>query len=370
MKAMAVIVIFFQLFLVSCSEAKETSSEKVGFLIKPTGRYNVGFTDMYFAKKHATQSASLNEVMIRIYYPSKENTSPQGYYEPFINEEINQIKETTDNINVDDVKQFRKLKSFSSINLTPENKTFPLIYFIPGYAMPCQAYENIITNLVSNGYIVVGINSPGINLTQNSKGETVGINDVGEISFNTFYEIAKEQYKDFKFIHEKVVTKNIPMLKNIDISNIAAIGHSLGTITITYALAESKDIFKTSLFLDPGTDTKGISRNIKEASILYIISSAYTDNHPKENGQKVKFNLNTKSSLVQIASSDASDINYCRHMNFSDFSTLQYLDLYKKYSAWLKEKKHDITVLINPKQKPKDFPKTTVYVFEASNEQW
>ena len=26
--------------------------------------------------------------------------------------------------------------------------------------------------------------------------------------------------------------------------------------------------------------------------------------------------------------------------------------------------------LISPKQKPKDFPKTTVYVFETNNEQW
>ena len=54
------------------------------------------------------------------------------------------------------VSNYNKLKPL-------ENSKFPIIVFLPGSGLPAQSYSNIINEIVSHGYIVLGVNSFFVN---------------------------------------------------------------------------------------------------------------------------------------------------------------------------------------------------------------
>ncbi|KTD60909.1 isoform II [Legionella santicrucis] len=150
------------------------------YLLKPSGRYGVSFKDLHwvnsnvcpdpnFSKRNKNDFSSGNkkychELMVRIYYPiTSKNYNGAPYYRPLIKTEQDILK-TKFGVKTKDIETLSGLKSHTIEN-TPiiKNTKFPVLLFISGLGGVAQLYENMITELVSHGYIIVGINSVFIN---------------------------------------------------------------------------------------------------------------------------------------------------------------------------------------------------------------
>lgn len=128
--------------------------------------------------------------MIRIYYPTPLKTyRGTPYYQPIINAEQRALK-AKPSVKREDIEKLAQLKSHTVENASIVKKVrFPVVLFISGLGGVAQLYENFITQLVSHGYIVVGINSAFIN------GDIVLPNNKLDF-FNTFLKDGKNPFKD------------------------------------------------------------------------------------------------------------------------------------------------------------------------------
>jgi len=168
-----------------CSAADQNSLKNIrptkdSYLSRPTGQYGIGFEDFHwistdtcpdfnFNGKNQADFSSNNrkhchEIMMRIYYPiDKNNQMMAPYYPTFIKSQERYLSKIPD-ITSKEIDELNEIKSFSTkdASIISEMK-FPVILFSPGFGMQVQLYENIISELVSNGYIVVGINTTFIN---------------------------------------------------------------------------------------------------------------------------------------------------------------------------------------------------------------
>jgi hypothetical protein len=188
-----IIILISSIFICSVASANE-------FLLKPKGKYEVGFKDYHWvhgdknsdrnyicsdekqdpfykygqAKNSFSTNNQVNfcrEIMARIYFPITNHGSKsfETIYEPSANSFISLVKSLNiTNVTNDDYSQFKTLKTWtynfndvSNLNSYISNQ-FPVLFFSPGNGEVVQDYENYITDLTSQGYIVVGINNPFI----------------------------------------------------------------------------------------------------------------------------------------------------------------------------------------------------------------
>lgn len=152
------------------------------YLLKPTGEYQVGFQDYHWIDKARCPDIFYNkskneqdfsqenrknfctEFMVRIYYPTEQAFTKENralYYQPvmkYIENSVQALK--FPNLSKEKIDTLSQLKSFTIENAPlVKGKIFPVLFFEPGAFAQVQNYENTIGNLVSHGYIVVGINN-------------------------------------------------------------------------------------------------------------------------------------------------------------------------------------------------------------------
>ena len=170
-------LLIMSLFMKCFANPIITSDDKT-YLLKPTGNYRIGYQDLYLIndklcpdkmyQKNVNESNFANskfchEIIVRIYYPSNERYSVGDLYDSTYLSEANKwyksyyklsesefdVLNSNININTFTVKYAQPIK----------NKKFPALLFLPGSGQSVYTYNNIVSNLVSHGYIVIGINS-------------------------------------------------------------------------------------------------------------------------------------------------------------------------------------------------------------------
>ena len=243
-------------------------------MLKPTGKYGVGFQDIPLVNTTVcpdglyrkninekdfdiTNKKYCHEIILRVYYPlSKIPKQDNEYYAPYLIT-LNNWFIKKYNLSKEDV---NKLSSILTIRTyTKEdaksiaNKKFPIILFSPGSGSSAQVYTNLISNLVSHGYIVVGINSMFINgPLQKANGYIVQppdsyLDTVGRV----------ENIKDLRFVLEHL--HEIPFKYNLknhaNFNLIGFMGHSRGGMSIVHLLSQNpiNKSIKAVVLMDPGT---------------------------------------------------------------------------------------------------------------------
>lgn len=190
--------------------------------------------------------------MVRIYYPSNtKNQATIAYYAPFIKSAKDFLK-TIPGITPVQINQLDGIKS-NSIEKAPVSEgKFPALIFNPGFGVQAQIYENTINELVSHGYIVVGINTLFIN---------------GEIALPNGHIVKPAMPIDRKEVNKKFlplqmqdlsyVFKNIHTLHDsdavfsaIDLNHIGAFGHSIGGKAMAEVVLQHPDWFQAVATLD------------------------------------------------------------------------------------------------------------------------
>ena len=317
------------------------------FLIYPHGRYYVGFEDRHLINTSACPSRFSNksnnaffstnnqkkcdEIWLRLYYPTIKSGSSSYLPTPSL---IDDIKSANKSITKSEINELLNIKSYTLLHAPIERGKFSTLFFSPGYGILGQQYENIITNLVSHGYIVVTINSQFINgklmldnghivdilqPTSLKQKKNLFLNSQGDLSFTYHY------LKDFP--------GNEPVINAIDWDRIGLIGHSLGAATVSHFSTHTAIKAIAALDLTIDLLNKKSCESTQLIPFLHLFSSQMylsfqsTDLPCLSRNTKLS---KTEYLVILYNPKDVHDREYSMHLNFADYSTLQYHPTLKK----------------------------------------
>lgn len=316
-------------------------------LLMPKGQYSVAVKDFTMIDSYlcpdpffsiATSWAYLDnnqkhchQMKLKIYYPIAK-TKVHSPYNPYAmsawrDDIIHKAILEPDQKELNHVlPMINHIKSYVALkgDIVPEK--FPLIVFQPGFTYSTSDYENYITNLVSHGYIVLGINSY-YNTSMMVGSKNLKANEP-ETPNNLFMKNANADIAqiDLKYVLENINAmqkhSNDPIFLQMDLTRIGALGHSLGAFSIY-----KNSISSTKLSAAIGLDLIGGKdfSDYKETSIpfLFFRSAGTSKAEMAIFGKKSRFYLGENEYLLFCAP-DIKNDNYSMHNAFQDLVTLQY----------------------------------------------
>lgn len=320
---------------------------KHDYLLKPTGKYGVAFKDIHwidgsncpdpnFSQNQNDFSANnkqyCHEIMVRIYYPTPFKTyNGTAYYKPAILAEQNALR--AKHLKYENIEKLSRLKSHTIENAPIiKNVQFPILLFISGLGGQVQLYENLITELVSHGYIVVGINSMFINGDIALPNDKI-ISTIDVQSWNVATtKIIPILERDVEFVYKKIHDKSQNALFNsMDLKHIGVIGHSFGGRAVANVVNRHETWFQALVTFDMEAHMGSFEpRNVSIMPPSMHIITAYW--RTAFNWMNLHYRLNKNGYLVTL-SPTSKDKHYSYHMNFTDFSMLQYMPVYQASMA-------------------------------------
>lgn len=203
-----------------------------------------------------------------------------------------------------------------------QDKKFPLVIFMPGSGISIQGYNNFVSDLVSHGYVVLGINSLFINGgIALSNGHIV----IPPASYSDA-EGRKENIEDLKFVLQHVKQILSDLEKSIDFQRIGLIGHSRGAMSIVnlYKQGWNLENVKTILLMDPGDLLKKINYPLPRFDLPAM--TIWSSQFKKDMEGSVLLGNENYEVILQPQNGSS---NFSNHHNFYDISTLQYHSTYQ-----------------------------------------
>lgn len=333
----------------------QKNTDQNTYLAKPTGQYGVGFKDIHFhdnsrcpdvfykvgvnESDFSPENANhCREIMARVYYPSNVPVTTGGsYYLPLI-QGFKDLVTGAPNVESNDVQEFDSLQSYSFKNATPiKGKSFPIVLFSHGAGGNVEEYENEITNLVSYGYMVVGVNSFFI-------GDSIALPN-GHIVFQdktaSDAAISSTMQSDIMFTYNSL--RKIDVIENGDLNNIGIFGHSVGARASSDLIRGNPNLFKAGVSLDDGTymsdaHDKMVIKDGFNIPFLHVISGQIFS-MINNGGASLKFNLYKNNYLVGLAPDDQilkkiTPPYYTVHAEFSDENTIKEMPVMK---IWIQD---------------------------------
>lgn len=350
MKFKFIVMTLLCALIISLSACNSESGSK--YLAKPTGQYNIGYEDFYWINQKKCPDFNFNgknkedfspenskychEIIARIYYPTESKGDGSLYYDPIIRDSLGQLIPFASDIKKQ-LLDFQKTRSYATEkSAVILDKKFPVILFHPGFGCSAELYENFITNLVSHGYIVVGINTPFINpaaLSNKSIVRAAFINSQ-EKAVKLYYPLQQE---DSNYVLEKIkiLHNTNSIFSAMDLQHIGAFGHSVGAKTVADAAHFDSKKFQAIVTLDlcgGDTDPKNAAHKKFNIPAMHLIAA---DNATRAPNLHINFELGNNNYLVGIAP-NMRNHDYSLHMNFSDNSTLQYAPAFVGYTNYFK----------------------------------
>jgi hypothetical protein len=346
--------IIFALFILNTNNIFASGG---GALSQPSGQYGVGFEDFYWVNEKSCPDFNFNgkntndfssentnychEIVARIYYPTKKKYMPKSlYYKSFISWKRENILIHLPNIGKKQIKDLNDLKSYA-VYKTPiiTSEKFPVLLFLPGFGYPAQTYENSITELVSHGYIVVGINTPFLNLTELKNSHVVKVSEhITKDEFENKWTPLQFQNLLYSFekIHNLHRENKNDLFLLMDLDRIGLLGHSIGARVLADAVHAHHNYFQAAVTLDIGFDRTGSSRKKFQIPFMHIIAADRKLASLASDNSITTFELGENNYLIGIAKNE-KDHNYSTHTNFTDMSTLQYLTAFQTLDKYLKK---------------------------------
>jgi dienelactone hydrolase len=314
-------------------------------LPKPTGPYSIG-TALYHVidsnrrENHSDNKNDKRELMIQVWYPSSTTDRPAWHYLSDVMHALN--KDIGKKIVLPKAlfTYFSAFPTYATLNpsIYLQDKPYPVIIFSHGFGALPALYTSYIEELVSNGYIVVGINH-----TYASK---ITVFPDGRIAkfrrdkpLKNLEEVQAELDKwvaDIRFVMDELTHFNKAdiLLKNhIDMNNIGILGHSFGGIA---ALATSRvdNRCKATINLDGPLRCDKDHQQAFHKPILFMVqdhtrSSSLIQRLIKKNLDKKGYINNTLSDLKQFCTSINGNaylvlLKKAGHHTFTDFVLLKY----------------------------------------------
>jgi dienelactone hydrolase len=332
---------FITLIIYSCFTCSVLHAQQDdNYLLKPTGKYGVGYQDVslvntgicpdvnYKKSVNETDFSSGNnkychEIVLRVYYPSQAAVAlSDKYYAPYLNNQIDWIIKNNKLIETDKVTLYSalKIKTYNIANAKPvNNHKFPVIIFMPGAGMSVHAYNNVVSNLASNGYIVIGVNSVFINGALQLRNGHVTLPPDSYLD----EPARRDNISDLKFVLDNLaqLKYKFNLEKYCDFNKIALIGHSRGAMSIVNLLKQNPDLtqFKAVVLMDPGDMQKLANYPLPKLDVPTMTIWASSFKEAMQGSALLGAN-----DIEVILKPQNSRTSYSQHNNFSDVSTMQY----------------------------------------------
>ncbi len=299
---------------------------------------NINENDFSLGNQGGSGTNFCHEIMVRIYYPTSSSvTSPvTPYYYPRVLQLQNSLNGAPGISESQIAALPSTLWSWTLPNVSILPNAFPVILFSPGNLTPAQGYEDYITNLVSYGYIVVGINSVFVNgYIQLPNGVIVYNNSQQSMTQST-----RLQENDLELVYNQIKSSSNntdKIFAKMDLLHIGAYGHSDGAYSIVQVANQNPSLFQAVALMDEGVELDNIANYLKPITnpVLYLVSSYIYNAQAKLD---IPLQPLVKSTSYRtVITPNLLNINYSAHSNFADDTTLQYNPVMNIYYSDIRE---------------------------------
>lgn len=344
-------------FIYGCNAGGSTSSpsNNITFLAKPTGTYGIGFQDLHFQDNsrcpdvYYSQTTKddyspdntnhCREIMVRAWYPTNQAITPGvNYYAPQVSTIANLYTDIAKHLSPSTVlnfSQFYAVQTYDYENVVLiSNAGFPVVLFSPGSNEDVQHYENVIANLVSHGYVVLGVNSLFL-------GGYVTLPDghiITAFSNQTDVVDRASRISDIIYVYNNLNSINQQLSNSMDITNIGLMGHSSGANAVASITALNQYPFKAAIAMD--ADVQPTFEAFSIPFLQELSGTRYWVGKYGEPSDRITYTphyqLNKNNYLVGFVPTLTELLNppqygpvYSTHGSFTDDSTLHYMPLYQ-----------------------------------------
>lgn len=308
---------------------ESTANEKETFALPtPTGKYQVGRYWTSFK-----DSSHQREVAVFLYYPVK-GSKVLDYIIPTKEWRIKYQSALQKKLGDSAGKAVAHAKAFFAKQ--PDNigeEKFPLVLFSPGLGWSTLEYSFIIHELVSAGYIVAAINTPSISpVLQMPEGRFLSQQSPADR-----YQQAAD---DMVYVLQQLKKPGNQLERitaQIDFTNIAASGHSLGGAAAILAAHTEMEI-KTAVNMD-GDLLEGSLKATPGASILFLnqipaeFETLSFDDMKKDKGIGWRYQQMSKTTSKSSSGMYIS-VAGMYHSNYQDYALLPKSLIPEKIRKW------------------------------------
>ena len=205
-------------------------------LLSPSGPFGIGTRIYHWVDPSRHEKASKNpeefrQLIVQLWYPSKERSGPVSPYVPM----LNSYRHIWENSDVDVAS---RTLTHSRLNAKPmSSMQFPVVLLSHGWQGTRSEYTSLAEDLASHGYAVFGVDHPYMGRIALPNGE---VTEPTENQFHNPAEIVAYYARDLEFVIGQVGNLNRAYPDKVftgkfDLTRIAAIGHSSGFVAASGA---------------------------------------------------------------------------------------------------------------------------------------
>jgi pimeloyl-ACP methyl ester carboxylesterase len=218
-------------------------------LPKPTGEHGVGTITLPLVdtgrdgEKYANidKKAEHRELMIQIWYPA--NRGITGETKSYLDDVTRDYMLKSDLLKaIPECLSWINSIRTNSINnaptaddYTPNTKQperYPVLVFSPGWGNFYSLYQSLFEDLASHGYIIVGVNHPGISGVTAMPDGNYYISSYANQTDTETNDAVQVLETDLRFVaqqlHEIDQNKTLPVNGRLDLKHLGILGHSIG----------------------------------------------------------------------------------------------------------------------------------------------
>jgi pimeloyl-ACP methyl ester carboxylesterase len=212
-------------------------------LPSPSGHFPVGtktydWVDRSRHEKASKDPAQFRQIVVQVWYPTESEGGPTSPYVPRLN-------------------AYRQIWTGSAFELAKHTQThsqlsrkpapgvrFPVVLLSHGWQGTRSEYTSLAEDLASHGYAVFGVDHPYLGWVALPNGT---VTEATEDQFNSPAEIMEYYGRDLQFAIKQITELNVShgdklLARRLDLSRIAAIGHSSGFSAVSTACRHDQRI--------------------------------------------------------------------------------------------------------------------------------
>jgi pimeloyl-ACP methyl ester carboxylesterase len=225
-------------------------------LLPPDGPFGIGTQTYHWVdhsrhEKASKDAAEFRQLVVQVWYPAKSERGQTSPYVPQLSA-YRQVWEESE------VEVAGHTRTHSYVNARPMPALqFPIVLLSHGWQGTRSEYTSLAENLASHGFAVFGVDHPYMGWIALSNGR---VTEATEEQFRSPAEIMEYYGQDLQFVIDQIAKLNASdrdkvLGSRLDLSRIAAIGHSSGFSAVSTACRHDQRI-KACINIDaPGFNT-------------------------------------------------------------------------------------------------------------------
>ena len=300
----------------------------------PTGSFAIGtmafeVTDTNREEFYTQEVGDHRKLMVQVWYPAEKdlNLDLQTYPKQ-VAEALNSV------LNVPDwlFGYFSNINTHTYIDakVLPLDTKYPLIVFSPGNNSTRFQNTAVIEELVSSGYVVIGVDHPYTSNDVAYTDGTIAYRSDGQLevtSKDEFYEREINiRTEDLQFViqylkSDHLLTYASEIVKQIDFDQVGMLGHSYGGATIVETMAREPYI-KVGVSYDGGLWGKAVEDGISQP-LLYMSASQtldYMDDTSIDNEETRSFVTSVVSNLKTMQDKSTKNFVFVLFEGYNHYS--------------------------------------------------